>query len=221
MTERLTEELVAMRVAKELQPGDYCNLGVGLPQQCASHVPEGVIVQTENGAIGYGPLITAENLDQLDLDLMDAGASLYTAAPGMAFFDLLVSFAMIRSGRMTSVLGGLQVSARGDLAIHSMTEDDKYPQIGGSMDLAWGARRLIVAMTHSSKQGEPKIVDELTMPVSALGCVDRIVTDLAVIDVTPEGLLLREFAPGCTVAEVVAETGASLAVADDVREMEF
>lgn len=221
MTERLTEELVAMRAARELQPGDYCNLGVGLPQQCASCVPEGVIVQTENGAMGYGPLITAENLDKLDLDLMDAGASLYTAAPGMAFFDLLVSFAMIRSGRMTSVLGGLQVSARGDLAIHSMIEGDKYPQIGGSMDLAWGARRLIVAMTHNSKQGEPKIVDELTMPVSARGCVDRIVTDLAVIDVTPDGLLLREFAPGCTVDEVVAETGASLTIAGDVREMEF
>lgn len=221
MTERLTEELVAMRAARELQPGDYCNLGVGLPQQCASLIPEGVIVQTENGAMGYGPLITAENFDELDFDMMDAGASLYTAAPGMAFFDLAVSFIMIRSGRMKSVLGGLQVSAGGDLAIHSMAKDDKYPQIGGSMDLAWGAQRVIVAMTHSNKQGEPKIVNELTIPVSARGCVNRIITDLAVIDVTPEGLLLREFAPGCTADEVVAETGAPLSIADDIREMEF
>ncbi len=221
MTERLTEELVAARAARELQPGDYCNLGIGLPQQCASLVPEGVTVQTENGAMGYGPLITAENFDKLDLDLMDAGASFYAAAPGMSFFDMMVSFAMIRSGRMTSILGGLQVSAGGDLAIHSMTEDDKYPQIGGSMDLAWGARRLIVTMTHSSKQGEAKVVDELTMPVSARGCVNRIITDLAVIDVTREGLLLREFAPGWTADEVVAQTGASLTVAADVREMEF
>ena len=221
MKERLTEELVAMRAARELRPGDYCNLGIGVPQLCASYVPEGVTVQTENGAIGYGPLIGADNLDKVDLDMMDAGARLYTAAPGMAFFDLLTSFAMIRSGRMTSILGGLQVAENGDVAIHSLSRDEKYLQIGGSMDLAWGARRLIVAMTHNSKEGEPKIVEQLSMPITAAACVDLIVTDLAVIEVTPNGLLLKELAPGWTPQEVQEQTEARLAVADDVRSMEF
>ena len=221
MAERLTEELVAMRAAKELKAGDYCNLGIGLPQQCASLVPEGVTVQTENGAMGYGPLVGADNFDQLDLDLMDAGARFYTPAPGMFFFDMLISFAMIRSGRMTSILGGLQVSEKGDLAIHSTAEGDRYPQIGGSMDLAWGAKRLIVAMTHNSKEGAHKIVRDLSMPVSSRGCVNLIVTDVAVIEATPGGLVLRETAPGWTPEEVMATTGATLKVAGDVSEMAF
>ena len=221
MKERLTEELVAMRAARELKPGDYCNLGIGVPQLCASYVPEGVTVQTENGAIGYGPLIGADNLDKVDLDMMDAGTRLYTAAPGMAFFDLLTSFAMIRSGRMTSILGGLQVAENGDVAIHSLSEGDNYPQIGGSMDLAWGARRLIVAMTHNSKEGEPKVVRQLGMPVTARACVDLIITDLAGIEVTPDGLLLKELAPGWTPEEVQEQTEARLTGAPDIKEMEF
>lgn len=221
MNSRLTEELVAMRAARELKPGDYCNLGLGLPQQCVSYTPEGVVVQTENGAMGYGPLIGVDSFDQLDMDLMDAGARFFTRAPGMAFFDLLVSFAMIHSGRMTSILGGLQVSEKGDLAIHSLAADDRYPQIGGSMDLAWGARRLIVAMTHNARDGKPKVVRELTMPISARGCVDLLLTDLAAIEVTPGGMVLREVAPGWSPEQVVAETEARLTVADDVREMEF
>ena len=221
MKERLTEELVAARAARELKPGDYCNLGIGLPQLCASYVPEGVTVQTENGAIGYGPLIGADNYDQMDLDMMDAGAKFYTAAPGMAFLDLLTSFAMIRSGRLTSVLGGLQVAENGDVAIHSLSRDEKYLQIGGSMDLAWGAKRLIVAMTHSSKDGDPKVVRQLSMPVTARACVDLIVTDLAVIEVTPKGLLLKELAPGWTPQEIQQQTQARLAVADNVKDMQF
>ncbi len=221
MKERLTEEMVAMRAARELKPGDYCNLGIGLPQLCASHVAGGVTVQTENGAIGYGSLIGADNYDQMDLDMMDAGAKFYTAAPGMAFFDLLTSFAMIRSGRLTSVLGALQVAENGDVAIHSLSSDEKYLQIGGSMDLAWGAKRLIVAMTHSSKEGQPKIVRQLTMPVTARACVDLIVTDLAVIEVTPKGLLLKELAPGWSPEEVQKQTQARLTVADDVKDMQF
>jgi len=221
MKERLPEELVAVRAAKELKAGDYCNLGIGLPQLCASYAPEGVYVQTENGAIAYGPLITAENFAQLDVDLMDAGAKFYTPAPGMAFMDLLTSFAMIRSGRLISILGGLQVSEKGDVAIHSLSEDDRYPQIGGSMDLAWGAKRLIIAMTHNSRQGAPKIVKALSMPPTAKGCVDLIVTDLAVVETVADGLLLREFAPGWTPEEIQAETEAELVVAADVREMEL
>lgn len=221
MNDRLTEELLAMRAAREIRPGEYCNLGIGLPQMCASYIPEGCIVQTENGALGYGPLITAENLDQMDLDLVDAGSSFFTPAPGMVFFDMLTSFAMIRSGRLTSIIGGLQVSEMGDLAIHGISEDDTYPQIGGAMDLAWGAKRLIVAMTHNTKKGESKIVKALTLPLSAGRCVDLILTDLAVIEVTPGGLLLKEYAPGWTPEEIQEQTEARLLVADGVSEIEF
>jgi len=221
MKERLTEELLAVRAAREIRPGDCCNLGIGLPQMCVSYVPEGCIVQTENGALGYGPLIGVENFDQMDLDLVDAGSRFFTPALGMVFFDLLTSFAMIRSGRLTSILGGLQVSEKGDLAIHSTGEDDKYPQIGGAMDLAWGAKRLIVTMTHNTRDGAPKVVRELALPVSARACVDLILTDLAAIEVTPEGLLLRECAPGWSREEVQDQTEARLIVPDDVKEMEF
>lgn len=221
MKERLTEELIAMRAAKELKPGDYCNLGLGTPQLCASYVPPEVYVQTENGALGFGPLVTADNWEQLDTDLSDAGGRFFSPAPGMSFFDMLTSFNMIRSGRLTTILGGLQVSEKGDLAIHSTSEDDPYPQIGGAMDLAWGAKRLIVAMAHNTKDGEPKIVKELTLPLSAKECIDLIITDLAVIEVTGEGLVLKEFAPEWTPKEVQAQTGAQLIVAEDVKEVEF
>jgi len=221
MKERLTEELVAMRACKELQPGDYCNLGIGTPQLCALYVTQGIYVQTENGALGYGPLVTADNWQQIDTDYQDAGGKFFTAASGMSFFDMLTSFAMIRSGRLISILGGLQVSQKGNLAIHSTGEGDEYPQIGGSMDLAWGAKRLIVTMTHNTKDGHPKIVKELGLPVSAQECVDLIVTDLAVIEITDEGLVLREFAPDWTPQEIQEQTGAQLIVAEDVKEMEF
>jgi len=219
--DRLTEELLAMRAAQEIRPGDYCNLGVGLPQLCASHVPAGAIVQAENGTLGYGPLVGLDNVDEMDLDFIDAGGSFFTPAPGMAFFDILTSFVMIRSGRLKSFLGGLQVSEKGDLAIHSLSSADKFPQIGGSMDLAWGAKRLIVMMTHNTKEGVSKVVKELTLPISARGCVDLIITDLAVIEVTPDGLMLKEYAPGWTPQEVQMLTDAQLIVATDVKETEF
>ena len=221
MKERLSEEVIAMRAVKELKLGDYCNLGLGTPQLCASYIPEGVRVQTENGALGFGPLVTIENAEQVDLDLIDAGGRFFTAAPGMSFFDMLTSFAMIRSGRMNTILGGLQVSEKGDLAIHSMSEADEYPQIGGAMDLAWGSKKLIVAMTHNSRDGKPKIVKKLSMPISAKECVNIIVTDLAVIEVTPEGLLLKEFAPDWTPEEVQSQTEARLIIAADLKEMEL
>ena len=221
MKERLTEELIAIRACKELQPGDCCNLGIGTPQLCAMHVPAGIYIQAENGALGYGPLLTADNWQQIDTDLVDAGGKFFTAAPGMSFFDMLTSFIMIRSGRLTSILGGLQVSEKGDLAIHSTSEADKYPQVGGSMDLAWGTKRLIVAMTHNTRDGKPKIVKELSLPVTAYGCVNLIITDLAVIEVTPGGLLLKEFAGGWTPQEVQEQTEAKLTIADDLKEVEF
>jgi 3-oxoacid CoA-transferase B subunit len=225
MKERLTEELVAMRVAKELVPGDYCNLGIGVPLLCASYVSEGVILQSENGVLGYSlvydPDSLEQNIEQVDWDVVDAGMRYLKYVPGMAFFDMLTSFSMIRSGRLISILGGLQVSAKGDAAIHSTSADDRTPRIGGSMDLVWGAKRLIVAMTHSAKDGSPKIVRELTMPVTVRGRVNLVVTDLAVIEVTASGLVLKEFAPGWTPEEVMAETEAPLTIAADVREIEF
>jgi len=221
MKERLSEEVIAMRAVKELKDGDYCNLGLGTPQLCASYVPAGVKVHTENGAFGYGSLVTVDEPEKMDPDCVDAGARFFSPAPGMSFFDQLTSFAMARSGRLISILGGLQVSEKGDLAIHSMSEDDEYPQIGGAMDLAWGAKRLIVAMAHNSKDGQPKIVKQLSLPISAKECVDTIITDLAVIEVIAEGLLLREVAPGWTAEEVQAMTEAPLIVADDLKEIEL
>ena len=225
MKEKLTEELVAMRAAKELVPGDYCNLGIGIPLNCAAYAPEGVMVQSENGVLGYGPVYDRESLDEnierVDWDVADAGMRYLEYVPGMSFFDMLTSFTMIRSGRLISILGGLQVSEKGDAAIHSKSKDDIASKVGGSMDLAWGAKRLIVTMTHCSKDGNPKIVRDLTMPVTTRGCVNLLVTDLAVIEVTNSGLVLKEYAPGWTPAEIQEQTGATLKVAGDVREMKF
>jgi len=221
MKERLSEEVMAMRAAKELEAGDTCNLGLGTPQLCALYVPEGIQVQAENGVLGYGPLVTTDNAEMADPALMDAGSRFYTPAPGMSFFDMLTSFAMIRSGRLTTILGGLEVSERGDLAIHSMSEADEYPQIGGAMDLAWGAKKLIVTMTHNTRDGKSKIVKELSLPLSSPECVDITVTDLGVIEVTPEGLVLKEVAPGWTAAEVQALTEARLVISEDVKEVEL
>ena len=225
MKEKLTEELVAMRAAKELVPGDYCNLGIGIPLNCAAYASEGVMVQSENGVLGYGPVYDRESLDEnierVDWDVADAGMRYLEYVPGMSFFDMLTSFAMIRSGRLISILGGLQVSEKGDAAIHSMSNYDIASKVGGSMDLAWGAKRLIVTMTHCSKEGSPKIVRELTMPVTTRNRVNLIVTDLAVIEVTNSGLVLKEVAPGWTPEDVQAQTEAKLAVAPDVHEMEF
>lgn len=221
MKEKLDETVMAMRVARELKAGDYCNLGLGTPQMCASYIPEGVYVQAENGVIGYGPLVTTDNVEQADAGLIDAGGKFFTPAPGMCFFDMLTSFAMIRSGRLISILGGLQVSENGDLAVHSFSNTDEYPQVGGSMDLAWGAKRVIVTMTHESKDGKPKLVRSLTYPLTAAKCVNLIITDLAVIDVTADGLVLKEFAPGWSVEEIKSLTEARLSVADDVKVMEL
>ncbi|HEY31857.1 MAG TPA: succinyl-CoA--3-ketoacid-CoA transferase [Dehalococcoidia bacterium] len=225
MKEKLTEELVAMRAAKELVPGDYCNLGIGIPLNCAAYAAEGVLLESENGVLGYGPVHDRESLDEnierVDWDIADAGMRYLEYVPGMSFFDMLTSFAMIRSGRLISILGGLQVSEKGDAAIHSTSKDDIASKIGGSMDLSWGAKRLIVTMTHCSKDGSPKIVRELTMPVTTRGRVNLIVTDMAVIEVTSSGLVLKEFAPGWTPEEIQEQTEATLTIAPDVREMEF
>jgi acetate CoA/acetoacetate CoA-transferase beta subunit len=221
MKERLDEDVIAMRAAKELKPGDCCNLGLGLPQLCAMYVPDGVRFETENGALGYGPLVTEDNWQEADYGRVDAGARFFTDAPGMSYFDFLTSFAMIRSGRLYSVLGGLQVSEKGDLANHSMGGDDIYLMIGGAMDLAWGAKKVIVAMTHTTKDGKPKIVRELTLPATARHSVDMLVTDIAVMEVSNTGIVLKETAPGWSVDEIQALTEPRLIISPDIKEMEL
>ena len=213
----LTRELVALRTARELPEGAVVNLGIGLPTEVAGFLPEGrlVLFQAENGILGYGGISGSG----FDPDRINAGGQPVELLPGASFFDSASSFAMIRGGHVdVAVLGGLQVSERGDLANWFVPERGGG-SVGGAMDLAVGARRLIVAMAHTTRGGEPRIVRECSYPLTAPRCVDLIVTDLAVIEVTPAGLLLRELAPGVGAEEVQAATEPRLALAGDLREM--
>ena len=221
MKSRLEREVIAMRAAKELKDGDYVNLGIGIPNLCALHIPEGVIFHSENGALGYGPLVMQDEVERADQHYTDAGGRYFTLAPGMSIFDLITSFAMISSGRLITILGGLQVSEKGDLANWNTGQDPLGGTIGGGMDLAVGAKRVIVAMEHSTREGKPKIVKQCTAPLTARECVDLIITDLAVIEVTPDGLLLKEVAPGWSAVEVQALTEPGLIVAPDLKDIEL
>jgi len=197
----LTRELIALRVARELRDGMVVNLGIGLPTQVANFIPEGitVIFQAENGILGYGGI--AEE-DQIDADLINAGGQPVTLLPGACFFHSADSFAMIRGGHVDmTVLGGLQVSEKGDLA-NWMVPEKAVGSIGGAMDLAVGAARVVVAMEHTTRDGQPRIVRECSYPITAIRAVDLVVTNLAAIEVTPEGLVVREVAPGVTFEEV-------------------
>lgn len=219
--QRLDRETIAMRAARELKDGDYVNLGLGIPNLCALHIPDGVIFQSENGVLGYGPLVMEDRIEEAEFHYVDAGGRFWTPAPGMSLFDLITSFAMIRSGRLITILGALQVSEKGDLANWNKGDDPLGGTIGGGMDLAVGAKKVIITMEHTSKEGKPKIVKECTCPLTAKECIDLIVTDLAVIEVTPEGLLLKEVAPGWTSEEVQALTGPELIIAADLKEIEL
>jgi 3-oxoacid CoA-transferase subunit B len=215
----LTRELIALRIAQELQDGMAVNLGIGLPTLVANFIPPGVHVmfQAENGVLGYGGVEDTN----FDPDLINAGGQPVAILPGAAFFDSAQSFAMIRGGHLdVSVLGGLQVSAEGDLA-NWLVPSRGGGSIGGAMDLATGARRLIVAMEHLTQAGEAKIVPQCTYPLTARRAVSLIVSDLAVISVEREGLLLREVAPGHTTDEVQAKTAAHLTIASDLREIQL
>lgn len=218
MTSGLSREQIAKRAAQELRNGFAVNLGIGIPTLVANYVPPGVeiIIHAENGVLGCGPL--AEEGAE-DPDLINAGAQYITLRPGACCFDSAMSFAMIRGGHLDmTILGGFQVSARGDLA-NWMVPGRGYGNIGGAMDLVNGAKRVIVTMEHCAKNGEPKIVEECSYPLTGVGCVDMVITDLAVVAVTDEGLVLREVAPGVSTDMVQERTGAPLQVAADVREI--
>lgn len=201
---------MARRLARDIPDGAYVNLGIGLPELVAQYVPEGreVVYHVENGLLGMGP---APAPGEDDPDLINAGKKPVTAIPGAAFFHHADSFVMIRGGHIDlCVLGAMQVAANGDLANWSTGEPDAIPAVGGAMDLVAGARTVHVLTQHTTKTGDPKILDQCTYPLTGRQCVDRIYTDLAVIDVTAEGLVVINLAPGVTFADVERRTGARL-----------
>ena len=217
---RLDREIIAMRVAKELQDGDVVNLGIGIPSLCSQFVPEGrdVLYHSESGVLNFGPM--ADEGEE-DVDLTNASGHFLAWHPGMSFFHSADAFAMIRGGHIdVTVLGALQVSAKGDLA-NWMLPERGVGNVGGAMDLAVGAKRVIVAMEHTDRSGNSKVVEECTYPLTGKGCVDLIVTDIAVMEVVPEGLALREVAPGWSAQDVQAQTAAALIVPAALREIEL
>ncbi|MCM8711195.1 3-oxoacid CoA-transferase subunit B [Clostridium sp. SYSU_GA19001] len=214
-----SKEFIARRIAKELKDGDVVNLGIGLPTMVANYIPEGVNVtlQSENGFVGLGP---APEPGKENKDIVNAGGQPVTIQKGAAFFDSATSFGIIRGGHVdVTVLGALEVDEHGNLANY-MIPGKMVPGMGGAMDLVSGAKKVIIAMTHTAK-GEPKILKKCTLPLTAKGKVSLIVTELAVIEVTSHGLVLKEIAPGVSVVDVLKATDAHLIVADDLKTIEI
>ena len=214
----LTKELIAQRISQELQNGYYVNLGIGVPTLVANYIPDGmhVTLQSENGLLGMGPFPTEE---EVDADLINAGKQTVTTLPGSSFFDSATSFAMIRSGRVDlTVLGAMEVNDRGDIANWKIP-GKMVKGMGGAMDLVASAKNIIVAMMHTNKAGQSKLLKECTLPITGLGCVKKVVTNLCVMDISERGFELKELAPGVTVEMVQNATEGRLVVEGHIPEM--
>lgn len=216
----LTKEQIAQRIARELRDGYYVNLGIGIPTLVANYIPPGidVVLQSENGLLGMGPFPFE---GEEDPDLINAGKQTITTVAGSAFFDSALSFGMIRAGKVDlTVLGAMEVSETGDIANWKIP-GKMVKGMGGAMDLVASARNIIVAMVHSNPKGESKLLPACTLPLTGVKCVKKIVSDLAVLDVTPQGFRLLERAPGVTVEEIKSKTAGKLIVEGDIPEMKF
>ena len=216
----LTKEQIAQRIARELRDGYYVNLGIGIPTLVANYIPEGinVVLQSENGLLGMGPFPIEGDEDP---DLINAGKQTITTVPGSAFFDSAMSFGMIRAGKVDlTVLGAMEVSEKGDIANWKIP-GKMVKGMGGAMDLVASAKNIIVAMVHSNPKGESKLLPACTLPLTGIGCVKKIISDLAVLDVTEKGFRLLERAPGVTVDEIKSKTAGNLIVDGEIPEMQF
>ncbi len=214
----LTKNQIAKRIAQELQDGYYVNLGIGIPTLVANFIPAGMRIhlQSENGLLDMGPFPKEEEVDP---DLINAGKQTVTVLPGGSFFDSSMSFAMIRSGRVNlTVLGAMEVNDRGDIANWKIP-GKMVKGMGGAMDLVASAKNIIVAMTHCSKNGNPKLISELSLPLTGLGCVKKIVSDMAVIEINQDGFLITELAPGLDPKEVLQLTGGRAKISSSVKEI--